>query len=48
VAAAAFSALLIALLDKIRTQLTAVTLRAAADLVLLAPAFVILIARLVR
>lgn len=52
VAAAALSALLIALLDRIRMRLTAVTLRAAADLVLLAPAFVIFvaepIARLVR
>lgn len=47
-ATAAFSALLIALLDFIRPQLALVTLRAAADLVLLAPAIAIPIAGLVR
>jgi hypothetical protein len=43
-AAAASSALLIALLDRIRPRLSPVTLRAAVDLVLLAPAIAILIA----
>jgi hypothetical protein len=43
-AAAALSALLIALLDRIRPQVATVTLRAAADLVLLAPAIVIFVA----
>ncbi|MGB6725904.1 MAG: hypothetical protein WBE74_08350 [Terracidiphilus sp.] len=51
-AAAALSALLIALLDRLRMRLDAVTLRAAADLVLLAPAIIFFvagpIARLVR
>jgi hypothetical protein len=47
-AAASISALLIALLDRIRSQLAPVTLRAAVDLVLLAPAIVCPIARLVR
>jgi MFS family permease len=51
-ATAAFSALLTALLDilsaQIRTQISPVTLRAAADLVLLVPALVISIAGLVR
>jgi hypothetical protein len=46
-AAAALSGLLIALLDRIRTHLAPVTLRAAADLVLLAPALVIFIAGLI-
>lgn len=41
-AAAAASALLLALLDRIRQRLTPLTLRAAADLVLLAPAFLLL------
>ncbi len=43
-AAAAISALLIALLDRMRTRLNPLTLRAAADVVLLAPALVILVA----
>ena len=51
-ATAALSALLIALLDQMRTRLAAVTLRAAADLVLLAPAMIFFvaepIARMVR
>jgi hypothetical protein len=47
-AAAALSSLLIALLDHLRAQLVPVTLRAAIDLVLLAPAIAILIAGLVR
>ncbi|MGP8253641.1 MAG: hypothetical protein ACLQHF_16550 [Terracidiphilus sp.] len=47
-AAAALSALLIALLDRIRPQLAPVTLRAAADLVLLAPALVIPFVGLLR
>jgi len=38
VAAAAVSAALLALLDAARTRMTPLTLRAAADLVLLAPA----------
>jgi hypothetical protein len=44
-ASAALSALMIALLDRIRPQLAPITLRAAADLVLLAPAVVIFVAR---
>jgi len=47
-AAAALSALLIALLDRIRPQLDSVALRAAADLVLLAPAIVFPFAGLLR
>ena len=43
---AAISALLLAALDRIRTRLTPVTLRAAADLVLLTPAILLAIARL--
>jgi hypothetical protein len=46
--AATASALLIALLDRLRSRLAPVTLRAAADLVLLAPAIVIPIAGLLR
>jgi hypothetical protein len=46
--AAALSALLIALLDRIRGFLSPVTLRAMADLVLLTPVLLILVARMVR
>ncbi len=47
-AAAALSALLIALLDRLRQRLAPVTLRAAADLVLLAPAIAILAMKVVQ
>jgi hypothetical protein len=47
-AAAALSALLIALLDRIRPHLSPVTLRAAADLVLLVPAIAILLVKAIR
>jgi len=47
-AAGAASTLLLAVLDRLRARLTTVTLRAAADLVLLTPAFLVAAAWLVR